>query len=130
MIEQKSGIIVNMASILGVAIPFGAMRSAYGGTSIYAAAKAAIIQYTKVLAAELGPHGIRSNCVAPGTTASSKQIFRARQGVVNTDKVTSAIPLGRLGMPEDVDNVVEFLCTDMSDYITGRVIRVDGGRSL
>ena len=130
MIARKSGTIVNIASILGIAVPFGAMHSGYGGTSVYAPSKAAVIQYTKVLAAELGPHGIRVNCVAPGLTASSKQLARARQGTVKSDTVISAIPLGRVGVPDDVAKVVEFLCTDLSDYITGQVIRVDGGRSL
>ncbi len=130
MIEQKSGAIINMASRLGFAVTFGAVHSAYGPTGAYASAKAAVIQYTRVLAAELGPHGIRVNCIAPGVIETSRQKERARRGIADSKGVLEQVPLQRLGEPEDIAKSVEFLCTDLSDYITGQVIRVDGGRSL
>ena len=119
-----------MSSRLGFAVTFGAVHSPWAGTVSYATAKAGIIQYTRVLAAELGPYGIRVNCVAPGVIATSRQIERIRRGKTHTKEVLETAPLGRLGEPEDIAKAVEFLCTDLSDYITGQVIRVDGGRSL
>ncbi len=129
MIAQKSGIIVNIASRIGLAVLLPS-NTPWGPSGIYAAAKAGVIQYSRVLAAELGPHGIRVNCIAPGLVATSRQLERARQGATQSQSVAAQIPLGRVGKPEDIAKAVEFLCSDLSDYITGQVIRVDGGRSL
>ncbi len=95
----------------------------------YKVAKAGVIHYTRMLAAELGPYGIRVNCISPGVTLSSKISFWDREGIVRNPDLKS-IPLGRLATPEDMAKVLEFLCTDLSDYVTGQCIRVDGGRSL
>ncbi|MFC1917724.1 SDR family NAD(P)-dependent oxidoreductase [Chloroflexota bacterium] len=130
MKAQKSGVIVNMASRAGLIINYGSESGEFARTTYYAAAKAAVIQYTRFLAAELGPSGIRVNCVAPGFILSSRQIAWGREGVSRPNMALETTPLGRFGTPEDVAKVVEFLCTDLSDYITGQCIRVDGGRTL
>ena len=124
MKAQHSGVIITTAS--------GAARSiARGGTySIYGAAKAAVVHYTRSLAAELGPDGIRANCIAPGTmlTARIKAQAEARGIGVSADLVR--IPLGRFGEPEDCAGVVEFLATDQSRYVTGQCISLCGGAVL
>jgi NAD(P)-dependent dehydrogenase (short-subunit alcohol dehydrogenase family) len=92
----------------------------------YGVAKAAIIRYTRSLAADVGPDGIRANCIAPSLIATSRisAQFPERAGRAGS------IPLRRLGTPEDVAKVVEFLCTDLSDYVTGQVIVICGGNYL
>lgn len=112
MIKQRSGNIVNMASISGV----------YGnaGQANYSAAKAGLIGMTKALAKELASRGIRVNAVAPGfiLTDMTKDL--------KLDAIVEHIPLKRLGEVEDIAKTVKFLAVD-ADYITGQVIQVDGG---
>lgn len=112
MMKQRSGAIVNMASVVGV--------SGNAGQANYSAAKAGLIGLTKTLAKELGSRGIRVNAVAPGfiNTDMTKDL--------DTSKFTDFIPLKRLGEPEDIAKTVKFLAVD-ADYITGQVIEVDGG---
>lgn len=116
MMKQKSGRIVNIASVIGIA--------GNSGQANYAASKAGIIGFTKSVAKELGSRNINVNAVAPGfiqtdmTEVLSAEIKEA---------LSSSIPLKRLGTPEDVANVVAFLCLEESKYITGQVINVDGG---
>lgn len=116
MMKQRYGRIVNMTSVVGV------MGNA--GQANYAAAKAGVIGFTKATAKELASRGINVNAVAPGfiTTDMTK---------VLSDQVRHAlaqqIPLGRLGSPEDVANVVLFLVSPLADYVTGQVIHADGG---
>lgn len=121
MIEQRSGKIINCASQAG-------LWSGQNGNNVaYKVAKAGVVQYTRILAAELGPHNIHVNSIAPGYVLSSRAIAGGRnQGELKT-KLESAIPLGRLGMPEDCAKVIEFLATDLSDYVTGQCIPVCGG---
>lgn len=92
----------------------------------YGIAKAGVTRYTRSLAAEVGPDGIRVNCIAPSLIATS------RAEAQFPDRATAAanIPLRRLGTPEDVAKVVEFLVTDLSDYVTGQCIVVCGGNYL
>jgi len=115
-LKQKSGNIVNISSVSGIS---GTSRQAN-----YAASKAGIIGLTKALAKEVAGYGIRVNCVAPGyietdMTASLKEDLKA--------KFTAAIPKGRFGKPEEVAAVVAFLLNERSNYLTGQVIKVDGG---
>lgn len=121
---QRYGKIVNVASQAGLhAAP--EMKKAMS----YNVAKAAIIHYTRCLAAELGPFNIRVNCIAPGWIATPRAIAEGRKGEAGED-LKRQIPLGRLGSPEDVAKVVEFLVTDLSDYVTGQCISVCGGYIL
>lgn len=116
LLKQKSGGIVNISSISGIS---GIARQAN-----YSASKAGIIGLTKALAREVAPFNIRVNCVAPGfietdMTAVLQQEFK--------DKATEFIPAGRFGKAEEVAKLVSFLLSERSNYITGQVIKVDGG---
>jgi len=116
MLKQRSGSIINMSSIVGV--------KGNAGQSNYAASKAGIIGFTKSIALELGSRGIRCNAIAPGF------IETEMTDSLNADTVESwrnAIPLKRGGQPLDIANACVFLASDMSTYITGQVLQVDGG---
>jgi 3-oxoacyl-[acyl-carrier protein] reductase len=114
---QRSGRIVTIGSVAA------SMPNKEGGGGDYGAAKAAVATYTRYLAQELGPFGINANCIAPGSIGTG---VMTRPGAA-TDELHPRIALGRTGTVEDAANVVEFLCTDLSDYVTGAVIPVDGG---
>lgn len=120
MKEQKSGKIVTVASYAGSVAGIG------GGYAHYGANKAAIAHYTRYLAQELGPYGVNCNCIAPGVieTARIVQLMGARS---RDNEGNPEIALRRNGQPEDCAKVVEFLCTDLSDYVSGALIPVDGG---
>ncbi len=121
MQAARSGKIVNVASQAGL------WSGRDGGGVAYKVAKAGVIQYTRVLAAELGPHNIHVNCIAPGFMLSSRAVAQGRNRPPIRDRLLQDIPLGRLGTPEDCAKVVEFLVTDLSDYVTGQCIPVCGG---
>lgn len=123
MKERRWGRIVTVASIGGINANVG------GGYAHYGANKAAIAHYTRFLAQELGPWNINCNCIAPGVieTARIVQLMGRHRG---NNAVAPAIALRRHGTPEDCAKVVEFLCTDLSDYVTGTLIPVDGGSSI
>jgi NAD(P)-dependent dehydrogenase (short-subunit alcohol dehydrogenase family) len=93
----------------------------------YKVAKAGIAHYTRVLAAELGPYNVNVNCIAPGWILSSRAVASGRDSEATRTRLLQQIPLGRLGLPEDCAKVVEFLVTDLSDYVTGQCIPVCGG---
>ena len=115
----RPGAIVNMSSIHATA--------AAAGRSAYAAAKAAIEQLTAISAIELAPQGIRVNCVAPGfirTEASARMIA---SGALDGASIERRTPLGRLGEPAEITDVVRFLLSDESRFISGETIRADGG---
>jgi 3-oxoacyl-[acyl-carrier protein] reductase len=116
MSRQKSGSIINMSSIIG--------RVGNEGQSVYAASKAAVIGLTQSLAKELGPAGVRVNAVAPGfiDTDMIRNVPPEK-----AERIRSNIKMGRLGTPQDVANVALFLASDLSSYVTGQVIGVDGG---
>jgi NAD(P)-dependent dehydrogenase (short-subunit alcohol dehydrogenase family) len=124
MKKQKYGKIVNVASQAGLHVPPGMIKA-----MSYNVAKAAIIHYTRCLAAELGPYNINVNCIAPAWIATSRAVAEGRRGEA-AKQLEAQIPLGRLGTPEDVAKVVEFLVTDLSDYVTGQCISVCGGYVL
>lgn len=119
MMRARGGSIINISSVVGL--------SGNAGQSNYAASKAGIIGFTKSYAKELASRNIRANVVAPGyiLTEMTENL---------SEKVLEAIkeetPLGRAGNPEEVSNVVAFLASDISSYITGEVIRVDGGMAM
>ena len=121
MQAARSGKIVNVASQAGL------WSGRDGGGMAYKVAKAGVIHYTRVLAAELGPHNIHVNCIAPGFVLSSRSVAQGRNSPEIRDRLLQDIPLKRLGMPEECAKVVEFLVTDLSDYVTGQCIPVCGG---
>ena len=115
MARQRSGSIINMSSVVGV--------SGNAGQCNYSASKAGLIGLAKSIAKEMGPRGIRANCIAPGfiisdmTNALSKEV---------RDAWVKQIPLRRGGTPEDVANVAVFLASDLSSYVSGQVIHCCG----
>ena len=115
-IKKKYGKIINISSVSGI------MGNA--GQANYAASKAGVIALTKVVAREFGGKNVCCNAIAPGfiCTDMTKDL--------NTEEFEKIIPLKRLGKPEDVANLAAFLADDISDYITGEVIRIDGGLAM
>ena len=119
MMRQRGGSIINMASVVGV----------HGnvGQANYAASKAGLIALAKSIAQEMGPKGIRANAIAPGfieTAMTAALPEEVRKEWCNK------IPLRRGGQVEDIANVATFLASDMSSYVSGQVIQVDGGMNM
>lgn len=117
--EQQSGKIINVTSINGLRGKFG--------QSNYSASKAGIIGLTKAVARELGKYGINVNAVAPGLIETD--MMKNADESVKTAAL-SDIVIGRIGQPDDVANLVAFLCSDLARHITGEVIKVDGGQYI
>ena len=115
-VKRKAGSIINISSVVG-------MMGNKGQTN-YAAAKAGIIGFTKSVAKEYGRRNIRCNAIAPGYIATD---MTASLSAEVTEELTKQLPIGRLGKPEDVAELALFLAGDASGYITGEVIKVDGG---
>jgi len=121
MKAARYGRIVNVGSQAG-------LWTGHSGDGMpYKVAKAGVIHYTRVLASELGPYGINVNCIAPAWILSSRAVAQGRNTPEVRDRLLSQIPLGRLGVPDDCAKVVEFLVTDLSDYVAGQTIAVCGG---
>ncbi len=123
MIRRKSGRIVNIASVLGL-VP-ARLQCAY------VAAKAGVVNLTKAMALELGPHGILVNCVAPGSimTRGTRKLFYGEDGEYKefAQTLLDHIPLARPGSPQEIAHAVLFLAAPESSYVTGSVLTVDGG---
>lgn len=119
MMRQRNGSIINMASVVGV--------HGNAGQANYAASKAGLIALAKSIAQEVGSRGIRANAIAPGfietamTAALSDEVRK---------EWAQKIPLRRAGQVEDIANVATFLASDMSSYVSGQVIEVDGGMNM
>jgi len=122
MIEQKSGNIINISSLLGIRaipkVPF----------SVYGVTKAGIIMLTKSIAVEYGQYNIRCNCIAP-STIRSPMMEPYLQDENAKRMLEGSFPLKRIGDPEDVANAILFLASDDSKWITGTVMTLDGGIS-
>lgn len=135
MVKAGGGSVINVSSA-------GGLRGYVGGTA-YASSKAAVIMLTKVLALEQGKNKIRANCVCPGSVHSemfdgginnfAKKVAGkagAPTGKQIVENIANAIPLGRIGEPEDVANLVSFLSSEEATYINGAILVLDGGQSL
>lgn len=118
MIARRSGVIVNIASVNGL--------SALGNEA-YSAAKAGMINLTQGIAVRYGAHGVRCNAIAPGTVRTPIWEERIERDPVVFQRLVKWYPLGRVGEPDDIANAVLFLASDEASWITGTVLRVDGG---
>ena len=119
MFGQRSGSIINMASVVGV--------HGNAGQANYSASKAGMIALAKSIAQEMGPRGIRANAIAPGFIETAMTAALPDSVRVEWKK---KIPLRRGGKPEDIADVATFLASDLASYVTGQVIQVDGGMNM
>jgi NAD(P)-dependent dehydrogenase (short-subunit alcohol dehydrogenase family) len=124
MKAQGGGVIVNVSTMAAAAVVGRGLLAHYG------MAKAAVAQYTRYLAAELGPDGIRANCISPGPIQTSRVVAQAAERGIARPDDARRIPLRRLGTTVDCANALEFLATDLSSYVTGQCISVCGGSLL
>ena len=116
MVKQKSGVVINIASVIGL--------MGNSGQSNYAASKAGIIAFTRSFAKEYARRGVRANAIAPGFIQTGMTDVLPEKV---KEQMLGQVPLGSLGTPRDVANLVSFLASDKASYITGQVIPVDGG---
>jgi len=126
MMARRSGKIVNIASDAG--------RLGLNNLTVYSAAKAGVIAFTKALARELAPYRINVNCIAPGVidTPLLQEIMTTsdEEALKSIKALDRGIPWKRRGTPEDIAKAVAFLCSDDADYITGQVLSVNGGAAM
>lgn len=126
MVRAKiSGSIINITSTRA--------QRAYPCDAVYGGVKAALNRASQSAALDLAPYGIRVNCVAPGAIAVRSKEYLQKLSIIPVDfwdELGTRIPLGRSGTPEDIANAVAFLASDQASYITGEILRVDGGLIL
>lgn len=121
MIERRSGVIINIGSIAG-------HNGGGPGAGPYAVAKGGLMIFTKSLAKELAPYGVRVNCVSPGVIDTPfHTVFSTPEMMANFVK---AIPLGRVGTPAECASVIAFLASDAASYVVGETIEVNGGQLM
>lgn len=118
------GSIVTMASSAALAVSPDGRLAAYGMT------KAAVLQYTRYLAAEVGPDGIRVNCIAPGVIRTARVVAQSAVSALVSSDAAKSIPLRRQGEPSDIADAMQYLVTPLSAYVTGQVLAVDGGSTM
>lgn len=118
MVERSRGVIVNIATVNAFS---------FLGYEAYSAAKAGLVSLTQALGVRYGPQGVRVNAVAPGTLRTPNWDERVRKDPHVFERLAKWYPLGRVGEPDDVANAVLFLASDDASWITGAVLRVDGG---
>jgi 3-oxoacyl-[acyl-carrier protein] reductase len=119
MLERRRGVIITMASTAG--------RLPGGAAVAYAAAKAGVVMLTRHVAKEVGPQGVRLNCIAPSAILTEQHPLR-QASEEQRQRVAAGFPLGRLGFPDDVALAALFLASDSSSWITGVTLDVTGGR--
>jgi NAD(P)-dependent dehydrogenase (short-subunit alcohol dehydrogenase family) len=124
MKSQSSGSIINTSSVAAHSV------APNGRLALYGATKAAVTHYTRNLAAEVGPHGIRVNCIAPGIIMTPRVKAQSQARGIGVDSELKGIPMRRFGEAEDCAGVIEFLATDLSRYVTGECISASGGALL
>ncbi len=121
MAKQKSGVIVNIASVA-----MGQMGVGFPNIVHYCASKGGIAAMTEALALELAPYNIRVNAIAPGMI-DTPMINQVKQDPKSIGGILARVPLGRVGKPEEIADLVLFLASDKSSYITGSIVVIDGG---
>lgn len=121
MVKQKNGKIINIASVASGQVGIGFPTLAH-----YSASKGGIIALTETLAVELAPYGIRVNAIAPGMI-ETPMIASIKENPQQEKEMLKRVPMGRVGKPEEVSNLVLFLASDESSYITGSTVVIDGG---
>lgn len=118
MIRQKSGVIINIASAGGV--------EAQEGYLAYGSSKASLIWATRSVGKELAPYGIRVNAIAPGLVKTDMGFYKNDEEL---EKTISRTAMKRMGTPEEISNAALYLASDMSSFMTGQVLQIDGGRT-
>jgi len=121
MVKQRSGVIINIASIA-----MGQQGIGFPALVHYCASKGGVVAMTEALALELAPYNIRVNSISPGTI-DTPMIDPLKSDPKTLERVLARIPLGRVGKPEEVSNLVLFLASDASSYMTGSNVVIDGG---
>ena len=119
MLEQRSGSIVNVSSVEGI--------RGYPPDPVYGAYKAAVIHFTRCLALDVAGRGVRVNAIAPDVTQTKQVDYEHRIPADEWDKWAVWVPVGRVGQPVDNADVILFLASDLSRFVTGHVIPTDGG---
>ena len=121
-VRQQSGVIVTVSSTAG--------QRGEAGHADYAASKGAVISLTKSLAAELGPHGVRVNCIAPGWVDTEMTATALNSNPLDRQKILDSIPVRRIATPEEIAGPILFLASDLARHVTGEVLNVNGGSVL